>query len=411
MIALLKELIDINKTGTRKMKRSVTHNLWLHKFVYSAARFIAGRYFTKRYEFNYTPYQVKNKPCLFVINHSTGGDQFLCGIQFPEFMRFVASEHVVRNGLGGRLIAFLQNPIPKYKGSQSDETYELIKENLKSGTNVCIAVEGNRSSNGHTGFISSRIGDLVKESTGGMITYRLEGGYLKQPRWGKNLRSGPVTGVVVREYSREELDAMTENQIYEAVKADLFVDEYSRQRNDPVEYIADAPAEYLETALYICPECGSIGTLHSKGSILSCECGFAVTLNYYGFFEGNKLPFDNVYDWDVWQKEQIVERIPQFISQPDIPITTDKEQTLTLLHTSQKPVTGTFTVYPDRFEFTNGNVITVFHVSDISQMAAVDRMTLLFTHNGNYYEVKSSIPRSAFKYIALWRGLTGRKYE
>lgn len=391
--------------------KSVTRNLWLHKFVYSAARFLAGWYFVRLYNFKYTPYKAEKSPYLLVCNHSTAGDQFLFGIQFSEYMRFVASEHVMRNGLGGRLIALLQNPIPKLKGSRSDETYNLIKENLSAGTNVCIAVEGNRSSNGHTGFISPKIGNLVKESTGSMITYRLEGGYLKQPRWAKNMRSGPVTGIVVHEYSREELDGMSVNQIFEAVKSDLSVDEYERQRKEPVEYIADEPAEYLETALYVCPKCGGIGTLHSKGNSLVCECGLSAFLNNYGFFEGDNLIFDNVYDWDVWQKEQILLRIPEFRINSNTAVTSDDNQILRLLHTNREPSEGTVSLFADRIEFKTNTDVFTFPLDEISQMAAVDRMTLLFTHKDDYYEVKSKIPRSAFKYIALWRGLTGRKYE
>lgn len=391
--------------------KSVTYNLWLHKFVYSAARFLAGRYFTKRYDFKYTPYKANQLPYLLVCNHSTAGDQFLVGIQFPKYIRFVASEHVMRNGLGGWLIAFLQNPIPKLKGSRSNETYDLIKENLAAGTNVCIAVEGNRSSNGRTGFISPRIGNLVKDSTGSMITYRLDGGYLKQPRWAKNMRSGPVIGNVVREYSRDELDKMTEEQIYESVKADLYVDEYSRQHTNPVEYSADEPGEYLETVLYVCPKCGGIGTLHSKGNILECDCGYSAALNNYGFFIGENLAFDNVYDWDVWQKEQVVLRLNEFQKHSDVAVTSDNNQVLRLLHTRKEPITGTISIFPDKMEFRSDTVALDFPLDEISQMAAVDRMTLLFTHGDNYYEVKSKLNRSAFKYIALWRGFTGRKYE
>ena len=62
----------------------------------------------------------------------------------------------------------------------------------------------------------------------------------------------------------------------------------------------------MNTYVYVCPHCKQIGTLHSKGNFLTCDCGYKVEFGQDGFFHEceKALVFDNVLDWDKWQKEQ-----------------------------------------------------------------------------------------------------------
>jgi 1-acyl-sn-glycerol-3-phosphate acyltransferase len=99
-----------------------------------------------------------------MFNHTTVWDQFLIGVSFPKFMYYVASEHLMRLGFASTLIKALADPIPRKKGADSAATVRRIIQELKRGVNVCIAVEGNCTFNGETGWISDTAGKLAKLS-------------------------------------------------------------------------------------------------------------------------------------------------------------------------------------------------------------------------------------------------------
>ncbi|MCG8479124.1 MAG: hypothetical protein MI724_08525, partial [Spirochaetales bacterium] len=97
---------------------------------------------------------------------------------------------------------------------------------------------------------------------------------------------------------------LTTDQIGEVLKSALDVDAFGYQREAGIRYQSSRRAEYLERALFACPTCRSIATLHSHRSRLTCrDCGYSVRLNAWGFFEPRSGPlhFETVRDWNVWQ--------------------------------------------------------------------------------------------------------------
>ena len=211
----------------------------------------------------------------------------MVGLAFPDQMYYVASEHIFRWGFISKLINFLVAPIPRVKAITEIQTVINILKRLKAGANVCMFAEGNRSFSGETGVVHPATGKLVKKSGVSLITFRLDGGYFTSPRWSKTLRKGMMKGRMIKEYTPEELKTMTADEVYSAIKSDLYVNAYEEQEKDPVEYTGDKLAENLETALYWCPKCESIATLKSKGDRLFCECGLDLKYDTYGYLTSN----------------------------------------------------------------------------------------------------------------------------
>ena len=74
--------------------------------------------------------------------------------------------------------------------------------------------------------------------------------------------------------------------------------------------------------------------------------------------------------------------------------------------------TGKFSIYVDRLEFDGDKGKFVFPFADIEGFAFSLQMKILFSlHDGTYYEVESKIPRSASKYMVLYRFLIGKEYK
>lgn len=337
-------------------------------------------------------------PFLVLANHNTDWDPLALGLAFPEYMSFVASEHIFRWGLTSRLINYLLAPIARLKGTTAGDTAMTMLRRLKQGVNVAMFAEGNRSFNGLTGDILPATGKLARSSGAGLVTYRFDGGYFISPRWcGSKLRRGKLRGRVVNVYTAEQLKAMTAAQVNEAIRRDLFVDAYAVQRQEMIPFRGKALAEHLETVLCRCPRCGGL-TLHSAGDMLFCDCGFAVRYNTYGFFEGEDAPFDNVTDWDLAQTEALCALADA--TAPEAPIFTDSDMLLKEIlpdHKSAVLGRGDLALYHDRLECCG----TVFPLSALGGLAIHGPQTLDLRSGDRSYELSSDAVRCTRKYLTV----------
>ena len=107
-----------------------------------------------------------------------------------------------------------------------------------------------------------------------VVTYKLTGTYLSEPRWAKTKRRGKISGRVVRVYSPEEIKKMSLDELNALMVNDLHEDAYVTQAEQKIRYKGARLAEGLEEALFICPKCGKTGSLNSKDNRFWCDCGY-----------------------------------------------------------------------------------------------------------------------------------------
>lgn len=348
-----------------------------------------------RRKFNFAPEVYRGEgPYLILCNHNTDWDPILLAAALPEQTYFVASEHIFRWGLIARLIRFLVDPIARLKGTTAGDTALTVVRRLKAGANVAIFAEGNRSFNGLTGPILPSTGKLARSCGASLITYRMEGGYFTSPRWcGKHLRRGRMTGKIMHVLSHDQLRAMTADQVNELIRADLFEDAYATQRRERVPFQGKRLAEGLERVLCLCPKCGGLDTMASHDDTLSCGCGFSVKYDTYGFIRGEDAPFDNITDWDAWQKEKLLERLPA-----EGPIFSDGDMVLAEVlpgHRDRPMGRGTMTLYPDRLECCGH----VFGLAGLEGFALHGAQSVSLTCQGHDYEITSEKVRCTRKYM------------
>lgn len=391
-------------------------NLAWFKTIYAILRIPFTIYYKVFHNYHYKKYKPKNKPFLVLSNHNSDGDQFMVGMAIKGHMFFVASEHIVRHGFGGRLVKLLANPIIRKKGAEAKSTVNDIIEALQNKSNVCMFVEGNRSFNGQTGWISPTNGQLVKNSHATLITFRLDGGYFRTPRWAVSRRKGPEFGRVVNEYPYELLKDMTEDEITQIIRNDLYVNAYDWKKENQYIYKGKNLAENLETVLFVCPKCKGIDTLKSNKDEFFCSCGFKVILNEYCSFENSDNDFfKNVYQWDMWQRNYLKENLDTLKSEyKDKPIFSHRDQTLSLINiekNAKKVNSGKMELFSDRLVISSENKTDIFYLSSIAGFSISKMMTIFFsTNNGEYYEIKSDSIRTGVGYLILYRYLTGRDY-
>ena len=258
--------------------------------------------------FDFAPAPELEGAYIVLPNHSCGGDQFFVAFSFlKKHMYFVASEHAFRKKLLGAVMRYATGPISRVKGTVAASTVFSIMRWLRQGVPICIFPEGNRTWNGRSLPLHPTTAKLLRTSGVPVMTYRIEGGYLSDPRWSHSLRRGVLRGGVVNVYQPEELKKMSLAEINERISADLWVDTDESQSREHIPYKGKRLAEGLEEALFLCPKCGGIGTLRGRGDVFSCSCGLRAEYGEDSFFDEG-APFRSVALWDDWQQEELRRR-------------------------------------------------------------------------------------------------------
>lgn len=351
-----------------------------------------------RIKFGYTCQRIDNPPEKFIVlaNHTTDFDPLFVGSSFKKFMRFVGSEHIARWKVFP-LLNFALNPIMRYKGMTASSTVMEMIRTVRSGTSVCMFAEGVRSWDGLPSPILPATGKVIKSAKCALITYRISGGYFTSPMWseGSGTRKGRIYGRPVNIYSAEQLSKMSVDEINAVINADLYEDAYEVQLKDPAKYKGKNLAEKMETMLFICPECGAMDTISTKGDTVSCcKCGLNFTYDEYGMLHGCK--FDTVRDLSLWQKGEIAAGAENLTC-------TSPLGTLIRVENHEETSMGAGTVTMTAEKLTCGD--NEFNVADLMDLAMHGRHALVFSTNDGYYELIIENSGNALKYQLLYNAL------
>jgi 1-acyl-sn-glycerol-3-phosphate acyltransferase len=368
----------------------------------------------------FRPSGTEQAPLFVISNHTTDRDPLFVGSSFQGHLYYVASEHVLRLGWASGLLRFFFNPVVITKGASDTAALRDMVNRLKAGRNLCLFAEGNRSFSGLTGEIPESTGKLVRlaaENAGAaLVTYRIQGGYFAGPRWGRRMRRGPVWGGPVAYYSPKTLLSMPVTGINARIREDIYEDAYETQKARPRRYRSARRAEDLETGLYLCPCCGTIGKLHSRGDTLSCACGFSCRYDEYGTLHNAPFPagarplhepFPTVRDWWRWQSEALETLAASPGETPDC---SDEGERLFLVD----PHTGKRELSRGRLSLGKEGLrcgAVFFPLAALNGLAITGQRTMSFLAGGKLYELTNRRPRSAAKYQRLFEILTKNRKE
>ncbi len=355
-------------------------------------------------------------PCIILSNHTMELDPVLVALSFKKQMYFVASEHVYRKGWVSRLLFWAFEPIAKIKGASDTLTVMKTIRKLKNGYNVCIFAEGSRSFDGRNSGVSEATGKLIKISGANLVTYRIEGGYLTNPRWGFGLRRGKSFGQVVNVYSPLQLKEMTPEEITALVVKDIHEDAYERQAVEKTAYKGKARAEGIESAFCLCPRCRSLGKMASSGNKVFCtSCGNSSEFNLYGEFN-EAFGVKNPEEWEDLQEAYFSELVENY-KDPDTAFFADQGVSLKTVDSDHKEVNlgkGKMALYCNRFIFTpdkkeQAREELVFSIDSLPDMSVYGRNGFVFSDSdGTHYEIKPLEKKSHLnvrKYISVWKRL------
>ena len=379
-----------------------------HIFVWNLLLPVATFLWRILYNFHAEKVEVKG-PFLLFSNHVTDLDPVMAACSFKEQIYFVASEHLMRSPFWGKLVTWLQAPIPRQKGGSAADTVMTTLRHIKKGYNVGIFPEGNRCWDGVTASFPAATAKMTRTaaaSGASLVTYRLEGGYFASPRWsGFSIRRGRMTGRVVGIYGPEELRAMKPAEIEAILKRDLYEDAYATQRETPIAFKGRKLAEGMETLFFLCPKCGRLHTLVSAGDTVSCSvCDFSVRYLPTGFIEGAQ--WDNLRDWNLWQQGEIRRMCDEAGEEA---IFTDTEMECFRVesgHDSSLVGQGSMALYKDRLELPG----VTLPLSDIRGISLRGPQDIYFGTLENNYQLRCKSRRCTVRYLTAISYLNNTEY-
>ena len=370
-----------------------------HKFLYEIIKPLAHLFIKLKFNYKRGKMHDIKGPFIIVCNHVTNLDFLFISCSFKEYIYYVASEHTFRAGFSSWLLRAVFDPIGRTKASVAASTVMEMGRRLKAGHSIGIFAEGLRCGNGLTDSIKPATAKVFKIFNVPVITYRLHGGYFSHPRWGYTMRKGYMEGEIVNIYKPEDLKKMSVDEFNDAINRDLFEDAYEWNKDRHIAYKGKRLAEGLEFELVACPKCKALNSLKTGGDKFFCSCGLSGRYDEYGMLVGDDLPFDNVRDWDKWERE-FIEGLPD--EDPDKELAFDEDQILNSYdaeHNTIQVDRGRLSITPARIKVGN----TEIPLSEISLYDIILQGYLLFsTKDGTHYEIHNSDRKFAgFLYYLL----------
>lgn len=343
-----------------------------------------------------------NRPYLILMNHQTGFDQFFVGMAFKGAIYYVATEDIFSLGFLSSLLRFAVAPIPIKKQTTDIGAVKNCYRVAKEGGTIAIAPEGNRTYDGKTAHINPAIAQLAKTLKLPIAFFRIEGGYGVQPRWSDVVRRGKMRAYVSRILEPEEYMELPNDAFMEVIRTELDVNEACLSGT----FKHKKSAEYLERAIYVCPDCG-LSTFESNGTVIHCKkCGRKIQYLPTKELKGidKPFPFRFVAEWYDYQCNYIHQLNP--LDFTDAPL---YEERVTLseviIYKKKVPMEENILLrlYGDRITLTgaDGNEM-VYPFENLSAISVLGKNKFNFYHEKRVYQVKGDARFNALKYVNMY---------
>lgn len=368
-----------------------------HKVVTEILRPFFVAYCRLRYGVKVPKFRDGKGQYLILLNHQTPMDQFFVGMAFKRPVYYMATEDIFSNGWISKVIKWLIAPIPIKKQTTDIQAVMNCIKVVREGGNLCIAPEGNRTYSGKIVYMNPAIAGLAKKLGLPILLFRIEGGYGMEPRWSDVIRRGKLKAGVVRCIEPEEAKAMSNEELMEAIRSGLDVNEACLDR----EFHHKKLAQYLERMVYVCPDCG-LSRFRSHNDTVSCEkCGKTFrylpnkTLEGVGF----QSPFTFLYDWYTYQ-ENYINRLDT-LAMTDAPIYEERAQVREVIVYKRKEL-----MYKNARILLYGNRLQIEDMAvafdEISTITVLGRNKLNIYHGDRLYQFKGDKRFNALKFMNIY---------
>ena len=358
-------------------------------------------YVKRKYNVKITKYDSSdNRPMLILYNHQTAYDQFFVGGAFKRPIYYVASEDIFSMGFLSKIIKFLVAPIPIKKQTTDARAVINCIRVAKEGGAIAIAPEGNRTYSGETVYIKPSITALARHLKLPIALFRIEGGFGVHPRWSNDVRKGKMTAGVSRVIEPEEYIDLSDDELYDLICKGL----YNNEARIDGEYRSKTLAQYIERAMYVCPDCG-LSEFYSEADTIECKrckkkIRYTKTKELVGI--NCEFPFRFLKDWYDYQNDFVINL--NLTDLPDCALYNEKVQVSeVLLYKKKRKLydNAVISLYPSKITIKAAENSLCFNFDKLTAVSVLGKNKLNLYFDGKVYQIKGDERFCALKYVNL----------
>lgn len=374
-----------------------------HKIMQNVIAFFFAPYVRRKYNITIPKFRdAQDRPLLVLMNHQTGYDQFFAAMAVKRPIYFIATEDIFSMGWISRLISWLAAPIPIKKQTSDLRAVRNAMQVAKEGGTICLAPEGNRTFDGKLCHINPVILRFIRLLNMPVACFRIEGGYGINPRWSNSVRKGSMRAYVSRLIEPEEYRSLSDEDLMALLLDEIGVDETKIEE----EYHSPHLAEYMERALYVCPDCG-LSRFESHGDMMECtQCGRKVQYlpdKTFRSADGKDFPFRFVADWYAYQEEFI--RRLDLTAYYETPAYTDRGKISEVIVYDRKHVLedhAEIKLFGDRIEISGKDFAGCWRFDEADTVTVLGKNKINVYIGGKVYQIQSDERFNALKYVNLY---------
>lgn len=383
-----------NKKKWIKYRHKIVRNI-LFFVIYPFARIKYGIKIEKLKE-------QKQRQYLILYNHQTAFDQFFVGMTFKETVYYLASEDLFSNGIVSSIIRFLVAPIPiKKQSGDVGAVMNCIRVAREGGT-IAIAPEGNRTYSGKTEYINPAISALARKLKLPIAFVKIEGGYGVHPRWSDVLRNGKMRVYVSKIVEPEEYSNLDNDTLTDLIRQELYINEAELEG----EFFHKKSAEYLERAIYVCPDCG-LSTFESHNDEIRCTlCNKVIRYLPNKRLEGksSEFPFNSVNEWYDYQCKFVSNlNLEDYHIKPMYRENANVSEVIVYKHKISLQKWADLALFGNRIVI-DGDGIDRLEMSfdDIDAISVLGKNKLNIYYNKKVYQIKGDKRFNALKFVNIY---------
>lgn len=249
----------------------------------------------------------KKEPALILMNHSSFIDlEIAQDIFYPRPMNIVCTNDgfIGKNWLM-RQIGCIATP----KFVSDPTLVRKIVRAIKKNSSILMFPEAGYSFDGTMTIFPFSVAKLVKFLKIPVVTVITNGAYLRQPLYNElRKRKIKVSAEVKYLISKEELNFLTEQEIFDRIIKEFSFDNFKAQQENNIIINDKERAVGLNRVLYKCPHCNHESGMITKDDTITCpECNVSYSLTENGYLECLNATgkFNHIPNWYKWQREEV----------------------------------------------------------------------------------------------------------
>jgi len=272
---------NLKKENLNTLKKPNAFVFWLFK---TASRFAAK--FLYNCKIGKNELKGSKGRRVLIVNHESAIDFIFVGAALRESAHMVISSSFYQSVPSMYPLLKRCGVIPKNQFQTSLTDMRLMKQAVESERPLVLYPAGLMTESGEATLVPHATGKTLKWLDADIYLAKISGSYLTKPKWSAVKRKGKITIDITKFMDREQVKAISNEEMQTAVTNALYFDAYKNNEINRVEYKNGDNVEGLEHVLFRCPKCGKeYGLKVSGDNTLICDtCGLTLTADKYGLF-------------------------------------------------------------------------------------------------------------------------------